>query len=180
MRSSSDILLLRLLLLFLLPLRKRTMMMMMMMASFFLRFRSRSRRVPFPFPFYDEMESTKLFGPSLAAFGGFVKIFFFSAFSFVSKKNLQSLPFGRRLHSHFRRTRAPSSLRKKNFSLLYYSHTNSLARSVEHTKEEHVKEEATREEKRERVSKPLLFPLNKTHTHTHTQQRKRRKRFKIF
>ena len=127
MRSSSDTSFLLLLFLFLLPLRKRTMM-MMMMASFFLLFRSKE----FLFVRWKDetraRKSTKkqpssaaLFGPSLAAFGGFSNLFFFRLFVRF-KKNLQSLPFGRRLHSHFRRTRAPSSLRKKKLlSFILYS-----------------------------------------------------------
>ena len=136
MRSSSDTSFLLLLFLFLLPLRKRTMM-MMMMASFFLLFRSKE----FLFVRWKDetraRKSTKkqpssaaLFGPSLAAFGGFSNLFF-SAFS-LFQKNLQSLPFGRRLHSHFRRTRAPSSLRKKNSSLIIIF-TQILSRLVLNT-----------------------------------------------
>jgi len=80
-------------------------MMMMMMASFFLLFRSkeflfvrwkdetRARKALETF-----LGKKKLFGPSLAAFGGFSNLFFF-AFSLFQK--ISFLPFGRRLHSHF-------------------------------------------------------------------------------
>ena len=77
--------------------------------------------------------SAALFGPSLAAFGGFVKIFFFSAFSFVSKKNLQSLPFGRRLHTVISDGHARRRLSEKKTSLFYIIHTQILSRVVLNT-----------------------------------------------
>ena len=62
----------------------------------------------------------KLFGPSLAAFGGFSNLFF-SAFSFVSKKSSKAALW-ERLHMSHRLTRAPSSLRKKKLlSFILYS-----------------------------------------------------------
>ena len=41
-------------------------------------------------------------------------------------------------------------LSEKKTSLFYIIHTNSIALSVEHTKEEHVKEEAFRDQNREK------------------------------
>ena len=104
----------------------------------------------------------------LAAF----QIFFFSPFRCFKKSLFCPLGGDCTVISQTD-TRAVASQKKKT-SLFYIIHTNSIALSVAHTKEEHVKEEATREEKREekreRVSKPLLFPLNKTHTHTEREK----------
>jgi len=120
----------------------------------------------------------------LAAFDE-AQIFFFPPFRLCFKKIFKVSALWEEIAQSFQTdTRAVVSQKKKT-SLFFIIFTNSIALRVEHTKEEHVKEEAfrdqnrKREEKRERVSKPLLFPLNKTHTHTE-RERKRRKRFKIF
>lgn len=75
--------------------------------------------------------SAALFGPSLAAFGGFSNLFF-SAFSFVSKKSSKSALW--EIAQSFQTdTRAVVSQKKKT-SLFYIIFTNSIALSVEHTK----------------------------------------------
>lgn len=76
--------------------------------------------------------SAELFGPSLAAFGGFSNLFF-SAFSFVSKKSSKSALWEEIAQSFQTDTRAVVSQKKKT-SLFYIIFTNSIALSVEHTK----------------------------------------------
>jgi len=103
-------------------------MMMMMMASFFLLFRSKE----FLFVRWKDetraRKSTKkqpssaaLFGPSLAAFGGFSNLFFFRLFVRF-KKIFKGCPLGGDCtvisDGHARRRLSE----KKNFSLLYYIH----------------------------------------------------------
>ena len=67
----------------------------------------------------------------LAAF----QIFFFSAFSFVSKKSSKSALWEEIAQSFQTDTRAVVSQKKKLLSFILYNiHTNSIALSVEHTK----------------------------------------------
>ena len=74
------------------------------------------------------MESTKLFGPSLAAFGGFVKIFFFFRLFVRFKKKSSKPALWEEIAQSFQTdTRAVVAQKKKLLSFILFTHKFSRA-----------------------------------------------------